>query len=214
MSVNQENVIAVGQEIVYIVDDDQAVRESLKWLLESVSLQIQAFSSAEEFLEKYSYYNVGCLILDIRMRGMSGLQLQQEILKQKFHLPVIVITGHGDVSLAVRSMKNGAMEFVEKPFNDQDILDSIQIGLAKDKINQKKRLEYSSLEARILNLTRREKEILKLVVQNISNKEIAKKLLVSIKTVEAHRSNLMEKMKCESLVNLLDLIRKYKIDID
>ncbi|MCL4107985.1 UNVERIFIED_CONTAM: hypothetical protein GTU68_017013 [Idotea baltica] len=201
------------QENVYIVDDDEAVRESLTWLLESVNLNVQAFSSAEEFLESYNYYDVSCLLLDIRMHGMSGLQLQDEIKKQKFHLPVIIITGHGDVSLAVRSMKNGAMEFLEKPFNDQDMLDCIQIGLAKDKINQKKRLEYSSLEARVLNLTPREKEILKLVVNNISNKKIAKQLLVSIKTVEAHRSNLMEKMKCESLVHLLDLIRKYKISI-
>jgi len=202
-----------SQETVYIVDDDQAVRDSLRWLLESVGLNVQSFSSAEEFLESYSYYDVGCLLLDIRMQGMSGIQLQQEIHKQKFHLPVIIITGHGDVSLAVRSMKNGAMEFVEKPFNDQDILDSIQIGIEKDKINQRKRLEFSSLEARISNLTPRENEILKLVVKNIPNKEIAKKLFVSIKTVEAHRSNLMEKMKCESLVDLLDLIRKYKISL-
>ncbi len=204
----------IKQESVYIVDDDQAVRESLTWLLESVNLNVQAFSSAEQFLDNYSYYDVGCLLLDIRMQGMSGLQLQKELVKQKFHLPIIIITGHGDVPLAVRSMKNGAMEFVEKPFNDQDILDSIQIGLEKDKLNQKKRLEYSSLTARILNLTPREREIIKLVVQNISNKEIAKKLLVSVKTVEAHRSNLMEKMKCDSLVHLLDLIRKYKITID
>ena len=206
--------MSMNKESVYIVDDDQAVRESLTWLLESVNLKVQAFSSAEEFLESYSYYDIGCLLLDIRMQGMSGLQLQKELVKQKFHLPVIIITGHGDVPLAVRSMKNGAMEFVEKPFNDQDILDSIQIGLEKDKINQKKRLEYSSLTARILNLTPREREIITLVVQNISNKEIAKKLLVSVKTVEAHRSNLMEKMKCDSLVHLLDLFRKYKISLD
>lgn len=206
--------MSMNKESVYIVDDDQAVRESLTWLLESVNLKVQAFSSAEEFLESYSYYDIGCLLLDIRMQGMSGLQLQKELVKQKFHLPVIIITGHGDVPLAVRSMKNGAMEFVEKPFNDQDILDSIQIGLEKDKINQKKRLEYSSLTARISNLTPREREIITLVVKNIPNKEIAKKLLVSVKTVEAHRSNLMEKMKCDSLVHLLDLFRKYKISLD
>jgi len=130
-----------NNEIVYVVDDDNAVRESLTWLLESVNLKVQAYDSAEAFLDSYSYYDVGCLLLDIRMHGMSGLQLQKELQKQVFPLPIIIITGHGDVPLAVRSMKNGAMEFIEKPFNDQDMLDSIQIGIEKDKINQKKRLK-------------------------------------------------------------------------
>ena len=182
-------------------------------MLESVNLHVESFDSAEAFLAHYDTYRIGCLLLDIRMSGMSGLQLQKQLNKHKFSLPVIIITGHGDVPMAVRAMKNGAMEFIEKPFNDQDLLDSIQIGLEKDKISQKKRLEYGSLMARIDNLTRREREVLLLIIQNYSNKEIAENLSLSIKTVESHRSRLMEKMHAESFVHLLDMLRKYQIDL-
>lgn len=199
------------QETIFVVDDDIAVRKSLSWLLESVNLNVEAFDSAESFLQAYSIYRVGCLLLDIRMPGMSGLQLQEELNKQKYPLPTVVITGHGDVPMAVRAMKNGALEFIEKPFNDQDLLDIIHIALEKDRINQKKRLEYDSIMARIANLTRREKEVLSLITGNLSNKQIAQKLGLSIKTVEAHRSRLMEKMHAESLVHLLEMLRKHQI---
>ena len=203
-----------AQATVFVVDDDQAVRDSMTWLLESVNLNVKSYDSAETFLENYSFYDVGCLLLDIRMRGMSGIQLQKTLNKQKFALPIIIITGHGNVPLAVRAMKHGAMEFFEKPFNDQDLLDSIQIGLEKDIVNQKMRLEYSSLVARIDNLTRREKEVLVLIQDNYSNKDIADKLRLSIKTIEAHRSHLMDKMHAESLVHLLEMLREYDISFD
>lgn len=201
------------QETIFVIDDDAAVRESLSWLLESVNLHVERYDSAETFLESYSIHKIGCLLLDIRMPGMSGLQLQEKLNKYKYTLPIIIITGHGDVPLAVRAMKNGALEFIQKPFNDQDLLDIIHIALEKDRINHKKRLEHDSIIARINNLTRREKEVLLLITDNKSNKEIASELYLSIKTVEAHRSNLMEKMHADSLVHLLDMLRRHQIDV-
>jgi FixJ family two-component response regulator len=193
---------------VFIVDDDPAVRDSLRGLLESMRLRVATFDSAEAFLKFYTMHMVGCLILDVRMPGMSGLQLQQHLTKQQYALPIIFITGHGDIPMAVRAMQAGAKYFLEKPFEDQMLLDYVNEALALDKENQQARLRLTTIRARIANLTDRETEVMNLVISNHSNKEIAEKLGVSIKTVEFHRSHMMEKMHASSLIDLLNMVRE------
>ena len=193
---------------VFIVDDDPAVRDSLRWLLESMRLRVATFDSAEAFLKFYTMHMVGCLILDVRMPGMSGLQLQQHLTKQQYALPIIFITGHGDIPMAVRAMQEGAKYFLEKPFEDQLLLDYVNEALALDKENQQARLRLTTIRARIANLTDRETEVMDLVIRNHSNKEIAEKLGVSIKTVEFHRSHMMDKMHASSLIDLLNMVRE------
>ena len=193
---------------VFIVDDDPAVRDSLRWLLESMRLKVLTFESAEEFLNYYTMHMIGCLILDGRMPGMSGLQLQQFLTKQKHALPIIFITGHGDIPMAVRAMQAGAMYFLEKPFEDQVLLDYVHEALALDKEYQQARIRLTMIQARISNLTDREREVMDLVIGNHSNKEIAAKLGVSIKTVEFHRSHMMEKMHATSLIELVNMVKE------
>lgn len=195
---------------VFIIDDDPAIRSSLQWLLDSVNIKNLAFSSAEDFLKHYSIYMVGCIILDIRMSGMSGLQLQQKLNEQPHPIPIIFITGHGDVPLAVRAMKQGAIHFMEKPFDDQELLETINVAIAKDKENRKQRIDIITLQARHSNLTDREAQVFDLVVQKMANKDIAEKLNIKIKTVEFHRSHVMEKMYAETLHDLLEMARLLK----
>jgi len=199
---------------VFIVDDDEAFRDSLKYLLESVSMVVETYASAEGFLKNYTPYRQGCLLLDIRMPEMSGLQLQQELNKYHYPLPIIMLTAHGDVPMAVQAMKHGAMEFLEKPFNDQELLELIQLALKTDKKNYKKRLEYDSIIASLENLTRREHEVLLLVVDKHSNKVMAEKLRVSIKTVESHRKHVMDKLHASSLVDLLEMLGRHQIELN
>lgn len=196
------------QPTVFIVDDDPAVRDSLRWLLESMRLKVATFESAEEFIKYYTMHMVGCLVLDVRMPGMSGLQLQQYLTKQKYALPIIFITGHGDIPMAVRAIQAGAMYFLEKPFEDQVLLDYVHEALELDKDNQQSRIRLTMIQARIANLTDREREVMDLVIDNHSNKEIAAKLGVSIKTVEFHRSHMMEKMHATSLIELVNMTRE------
>jgi FixJ family two-component response regulator len=193
---------------VFIVDDDPAVRDSLRWLLESMRLKVATFESAEAFLKFYTMHMVGCLILDVRMPGMSGLQLQQHLTKQQYSVPIIFITGHGDIPMAVRAMQAGAMYFLEKPFEDQMLLDYVNEALALDKENQQARIRLTMIQARIANLTEREHEVMDLVINNHSNKEMAEKLGVSVKTVEFHRSHMMDKMHATSLIDLLNMARE------
>ena len=196
------------QPTVFIVDDDPAIRDSLRWLLESAQMRVTTFDSAEAFLRHYTMYMVGCLLLDVRMSGMSGLQLQQCLNTQKHSLPIIFITGHGDIPMAVRAMRAGAMYFLEKPFDDQVLLDYVQEALDRDRENQPARIRLAMLQARIANLTEREREVMDLVIDNHSNKEIAEKLGVSVKTVEFHRSHMMEKMHAQSLIDLVNMVRE------
>jgi FixJ family two-component response regulator len=193
---------------VFIVDDDPAVRDSLRWLLESMRLRVATFGSAEEFLKFYTMHMIGCLILDVRMPGMSGLQLQQFLTKQKYSLPILFITGHGDIPMAVRAMQAGAMYFLEKPFEDQVLLDYVHEALTLDHDNQQSRIRLTMIQARIANLTEREREVMELVIDNHSNKEVATKLGVSIKTVEFHRSHMMDKMHATSLIELVNMARE------
>ncbi len=193
---------------VFIVDDDPAVRDSLRWLLESMRLKVATFGSAEDFLKFYTMHMVGCLILDVRMPGMSGLQLQQFLTKQKYSLPILFITGHGDIPMAVRAMQAGAMYFLEKPFEDQVLLDYVHEALTLDVENQQSRIRLTMIQARIANLTEREREVMEFVIDNHSNKEIATKLGVSVKTVEFHRSHMMDKMHATSLIELVNMARE------
>ena len=196
------------QPTVFIVDDDPAVRDSLRWLLESMRLKVATFASAEDFLKFYTMHRIGCLILDVRMPGMSGLQLQQSLTKQKYALPIIFITGHGEIPMAVRAMQAGAMYFLEKPFEDQVLLDYVHEALVQDNDNHQARIRLAMIQARIANLTEREREVMELVIANHSNKEVASKLGVSIKTVEFHRSHMMEKMHATSLIELVSMARE------
>ncbi|MBU0656638.1 MAG: response regulator [Gammaproteobacteria bacterium] len=193
---------------VFVIDDDPAVRSGLRFLLESVRMNVQTFASAEQFLQTYNIHMIGCAILDIRMPGMSGLQLQQKLIRQPHCLPIIFITGHGDVPLAVRAMQNGAIHFLEKPLDDQLLLDVINTALEQDKANQQKRLKLITVQARISNLTEREHQVYKLVVERIPSKQIADMLNISLKTVEYHRARMMEKMHAESILDLLEMVRE------
>lgn len=205
--------IILPSPAVYVIDDDKAVRDSLCWLLESINLKAIPYDSGKQFLDDYSIHMHGCLLLDIRMPGLSGLQLQQHLNNQPFIMPIIFITGHGDVPMAVQAMKNGAYDFIEKPFNDQSLLDKIQTALQQDHDNAQKRLKHDSIKARITTLTRREREILALIFEKHTNKQLAEKLNISIKTVEAHRSHLMEKMKTHNSQELIDMLKHYQISI-
>lgn len=192
---------------VFVIDDDPAVRNAMRFLLESVQMNVQTFASAEQFLQTYTVHMIGCAVVDVRMPGMSGLQLQQRLIQQAFSLPMIFITGHGDVPLAVRAMQNGAAHFLEKPLDDQLLLDAINAALAQDKINQQKRLQLMTIQARLANLTEREHQVFTLVIDKTPSKQIAEKLGISLKTVEYHRARMMEKMHADSILDLLEMTR-------
>jgi RNA polymerase sigma factor (sigma-70 family) len=190
-------------QLVYIVDDDEALRDSLIWLLESTGLESVAFDSAEAFLRAYHPAMNGCLVLDIRMPGMSGLELHEKLIAMHATLPVIFITGHGDVPMAVSALKKGAVDFIEKPFNDQEMVKLIRSALAEDTKHHDSRQQEADAQRRIEGLTPREREVLDLIVAGRLNKQIADDLGISIKTVEVHRARVMEKMGVHSLAELV-----------
>lgn len=188
---------------VFVVDDDQAMRTSLQWLIEATGLAVQTYASADVFLASYSPGRAGCLVLDVRMPGMSGLELQNYLTRQGYRLPVILITGHGDVAMAVKAMKAGAVDFIEKPFHDEDLLRSIRHALEFDQKHRASRSARAEIAMRLAELTPREHEVMSLVTEGQSNREIAQALGVSAKTVEAHRARVMEKMRAASLAELV-----------
>jgi FixJ family two-component response regulator len=194
-----------GQPTVFIIDDEPAVRQSVRWLVESVALNVETFATAQEFLDKYDPSRPGCVLTDIRMPGMCGLTLQEQLRENGCIIPVIVMTGHGDVPTAVRAMKNGAVDFIEKPFNDQELLDLLHSSIQLDRRNRQVREERQIALSKYNALTPREKEVMGLVVDGHSNKEIARDLDISPKTVEAHRAKLMEKMQAGSVAELTKL---------
>lgn len=191
------------QATVFVVDDDQAMRNSLKWLISSVGMRVECFASADEFLHAHQPGRAGCLLLDVRMPGMSGLELQEVLGERGITVPVIIITGHGDVPMAVRAMKAGAIDFIEKPFNDELLLEAIRRALALDERLRGLHLERAEVADRLAQLTPREREVMDMVTDGKSNKEIAGDLGVSAKTVEAHRARVMEKMQAGSLAELV-----------
>ena len=193
---------------VHIVDDDEAMRDSLKWLVESRGLRVELYPSAEAFLDAYDNGFCGCLVLDVRMPGMSGLDLYAQLQARASTLPVIFITGHGDVPMAVSALKKGAADFIEKPFNDQDMLGLIESCLKQDRAAAAKRAENAAVAQRLDRLTQREREVLGLIVGGRLNKQIADDLGISIKTVEVHRSRVMEKIGANSVAELVQLVLK------
>lgn len=189
--------------MVFVIDDDQAVRDSLRWLLESVSLPVETFSSANEFLERYDPERPGCLLVDVRLPGISGLELHERLRQRGVEAPTIFMTGHGDVPMAVRAMKNGAVEFFEKPLADQSLLDSIWRALELDRRQRAQRAAVDLVRLRARRLTAREVEVFRLVIKGLLNKQIALQLGVSSKTVEVHRARVMTKMEADSLADLV-----------
>ncbi len=198
------------EPLVYVVDDDEAVRDSLTLLLKAVGLASQTFSSAAEFLNHYDPEQHGCLVADIRMPGMSGLDLQDELNRGGAQIPLIFITGHGDVPMAVDAMKSGALDFIEKPFRDQDLLDRVQQALAWDKERRIENLKTLAIRERLATLTPRETEVMECVVQGQANKVIAMDLGVSQRTVEIHRARVMEKMAVRSVAKLVRAVEAAK----
>jgi FixJ family two-component response regulator len=190
---------------VFVVDDDPAIRESLRFLLESAKLPVETYTSAEEFLERFDVCWSGCLILDVRMPGMSGLALQQELATRGVSIPIVFITAHGDIPLAVRACKAGALHFIEKPFSDAELLKLVRKGLAQDQATAAEKSELAAFVSRQSSLTARETEIMDLVVAGKSSKEIAAQLGLSPRTVEVHRSRLMTKLGTESIAALVRL---------
>jgi len=190
------------QAIVFIVDDDPSVRNGLDALLRSVALRVQTFSSAEEFLRSTRPDAPGCIVLDIRLPGPSGLDLQRELLKTGDYPPIIFISGHADVPVSVRAMKDGAIEFLTKPFRDHDLLEAIQLGIARDRMRRENARAMAELRARFETLTPREREVMALIATGRSNKQVGGKLDVAEITVKVHRAQVMRKMEAHSLVDL------------
>ena len=190
---------------VHVVDDDEAVRDSLQWLLEGKDYRVRCFESAESFLARFDPREVACVIADIRMDGMSGLELQDKLIERKSPLPVVFITGHGDVPMAVSSMKKGAMDFVEKPFKEEELLSLVERMLEKARVSFSQQQEAQSREALMSRLTSREAQVLERIVAGRLNKQIADDLGISIKTVEAHRANIMEKLNANTVADLLKI---------
>jgi FixJ family two-component response regulator len=198
---------------VFVIDDDPSVRRAIKRLVESVGLHVEALGSAKEFLATEVPDVPSCLILDVRLPGISGLELQRELIIADVQIPVIFITSYGDIPMSVRAMKAGAIEFLPKPFRDQDLLDSVQLALERDKARRQQDTEVKALRSRLDSLTPREREILPLVVSGLLNKQIASVIGTSEATVKVHRSQLTRKMGAQSLADLVRIAEKIGIAI-
>jgi FixJ family two-component response regulator len=193
------------QPVVFVVDDDPAVREALSSLFRSVGLGVELFTSAAEFLNTNPPIAPSCLVLDVRLPGLSGLDFQAELAKANMHIPIIFITGHGDIPMTVKAMKAGAVEFLTKPFRDQDMLDAVQLAFAKDRARRENEKSTSDLRANFEALTPREQEVMALVTAGLMNKQIAAEIGVSEITVKFHRGNVMRKMGARSLADLVKM---------
>ena len=188
---------------VFVVDDDRSVRESLVDLISSVGMNVEAFSSAQEFLRHKRADTPACLVLDVRLPGSNGLDLQRQLVRSEHPIPIIFITGHGDIPMSVRAIKDGAVEFLTKPFRDQDLLDAIHQALDSDRAAREQRAKAAELRRRYESLTPREREVMQLVVRGLLNKQIASELGASEVTIKMHRGQVMHKMRAESVVELL-----------
>jgi len=197
--------------VVFVVDDDAPFRESLKDLVQSVGLRVEAFASAQEFLRSKRPDVPSCLVLDVRLKGLSGLDLQKRMIEGGIDIPVIFITGHGDIPMTVQAMKAGAVEFLTKPFRDQDLLDAIQQALERDSIAREQRAEIAELRKRFDSLTSREREVMVLVAAGLLNKQVAGELGTSEASVKVHRQHVMEKIGAGSLAELVRIADKLKI---
>ena len=194
-----------AQPTVFIVDDDPAMRDSLGFLIGSVGRHVETYASAEEFLAAYDNERPGCVVLDVRMPGLSGLELMEKMNEDRFAPPVVLITGHGDIPMAVRALKAGAFDFIEKPFSDQVLLERIQQALQLDTVDRASERDRADIERRSTRLTSRENQVFELVVAGKPNKVVASDLGISQKTVEVHRAHVMEKMRAESFADLVKM---------
>jgi FixJ family two-component response regulator len=200
-------------KLVFVVDDDAPLRESLADLLRSIGLSVHAFASAQEFLQSKRPDVPSCLVLDVRLRGLSGLDLQKRLIEGEIEIPIIFITGHGDIPMAVQAMKAGAVEFLRKPFRDQDLLDAIQHALERDRKGREQRAEIAELRSRFDSLTPREREVMALVAAGLLNKQVAGELGTSEASVKVHRQHVMEKIGADSLAELVRMADKLGVSI-
>jgi RNA polymerase sigma factor (sigma-70 family) len=196
--------------VVFVVDDDPSVRSSLKFLLSSMGLQVESFDSAETFLQRKPPDAPSCLVLDVRLRGLSGLDFQRELAARNIRIPIVFVTGHGDIPMSVLAMKAGAIEFLTKPYRDQDLLDAVRIALERDRARREQEKEVTDLQQRFDSLTPREQEVISMVVSGMLNKQIAGQLGTAENTVKVHRSRAMEKMNAQSVADLVRMIEKLK----
>ena len=196
--------------VVFVVDDDPSVRSSLRFLLSTVGLQVESFDSADAFLRKKPAGVPSCLVLDVRLPGLSGIDIQRELAARNIRIPIIFLTGHGDIPMSVRAMKAGAVEFLTKPVRDQDLLDAVRIALEQDRARREQEKEVTDLQQRFDSLTSREQQVISMLVSGMLNKQIAGELGTAESTVKVQRSRAMEKMHAQSLVDLARMIEKLK----
>ena len=201
-------IAKIPSQVVFVVDDDASMRDAISRLLNAVGLTVQTFASAREFLNRRLPDVPGCVVLDVRLPGLSGLDLQREMVEKGIHIPVVFITGHGDIPMSVQAMKAGAVEFLTKPFRDQDLLDAVRLGIQLDRKEREERAELADLRDCVRQLTQREQEVMWLVVSGLLNKQIALQLGTSEKTIKIHRSQVMRKMRANSLADLVRMSQK------
>ena len=207
-------MMAAAVPTVYVIDDDGGMRQAVQDLVESVGLRAEAFATGEEFLKRPRTTDPGCLVLDVRLPQMSGLEFQQKLAELGVRVPIIFITAHGDIPMSVRALKSGAVEFLTKPFRDQDLLDAIQQALQRDRATRQQLTEINQLRDRYHTLTVREREVMTLVISGMLNKHIAAKIGASEATVKVHRGHVMEKMQAGSLIALVRMVDKLRLGTD